>query len=596
MTSERKPKQVAENVKNDYVQKLSNEKALAEAILIGNKPCFAVVDFSDPNSSTAIGIMDSLAYNEDTRVKPELLSNRSYSFKNREEFDSYIQKAENDTLDSLFDKTLNYWSKFIDADDFHLKICAADTIFTYFQDKIGMTHYLFFVADNDAGKSNNLHLFNILGYRNLMSTSMTYANVYNFLGSKEEGVGTICIDEADTIDQYPELMTILKAGYTKGFPVVRMIDNASGRKQLKLNTYCFKALAGERLPDAIEARGFMQRTLVLKCLPGYTGLDISEVINPAGDEDYEELLNELLDLRNTLFCYRLLHFKDKIPNIKLNIRNRENQLFKPVLRVFQGTRTFETLKPVISNYIRERRENKVNSYHAFLYRIVRDLIASQGTLVLESSNIWEFIKLNTQWKEIPYKTRSIETVEFGVLSQKEVTQTLKEIMKAEPPKRTGSARSLVFSQDVLDRMRDIYDIDIEIEVDIESNGTYGTHGTLPENMNDSFDHNYDTGNGYNRENNQENDTEYPDTEASDIPSRSNNVSQVSQVSQNSYKCPYCEIMYHNSNVAYDNEDALDTHVVQKHPKWNAHSQPDIEKFRQEYLRKNSNGNGKEAAN
>jgi hypothetical protein len=54
-----------------------------------------------------------------------------------------------------------------------------------------------------------------------------------------------------------------------GFPVVRMIDTASqGRKQLRLNTFCFKALAGERLPDEIEARGFMQRTIVLKCLPG----------------------------------------------------------------------------------------------------------------------------------------------------------------------------------------------------------------------------------------------------------------------------------------------------------------------------------------
>ncbi|MGC1132846.1 MAG: hypothetical protein WA941_08485, partial [Nitrososphaeraceae archaeon] len=125
--SERKPKQVSENIKSEYVQKLSNEKALAEAILIANKPCFAVVDFSDPDSSTAIGIMDSLAYNEDTRVKPELLSNRSYSFKNREEFDSYIQKAENETLDSLFAKTLAMWRKLIDADDFHLKICAADT-------------------------------------------------------------------------------------------------------------------------------------------------------------------------------------------------------------------------------------------------------------------------------------------------------------------------------------------------------------------------------------------------------------------------------------------------------------------------------------
>jgi len=40
------------------------------------------------------------------------------------------------------------WKKYVDADDFHISICAADTIFTYFQDKIGLTHYLFFVWVN----------------------------------------------------------------------------------------------------------------------------------------------------------------------------------------------------------------------------------------------------------------------------------------------------------------------------------------------------------------------------------------------------------------------------------------------------------------
>jgi hypothetical protein len=129
--------------------------------LIGNKPCFAVVDFGDPNNKT-IGIMESLSYGEDTRLIPELLSNRPYSFKNREEFDSYVQRARSETFDTLFNKTLALWEKYIDADDFHLKICAADTMFTYKQDVMGMTHYLFFIADNDAGKSNNLLMFNIL--------------------------------------------------------------------------------------------------------------------------------------------------------------------------------------------------------------------------------------------------------------------------------------------------------------------------------------------------------------------------------------------------------------------------------------------------
>jgi hypothetical protein len=489
--------------------------------------------------------MESLSYSEDTRLKPELLSNRPYSFRNREEFDSYIQKAENETLDSLFNKTLAIWKKYIDADDFHLKICAADTIFTYFQDRIGMTHYLFFVADNDAGKSNNLSMFNILGYRNLMSTSMTYANVYNFLGSKEEGVGTICIDEADSIDQYPELMSILKAGYTKGFPVVRMIDTANGRKQLKLNTYCFKVLAGERLPDAVEAKGFMQRTIVLRCLPGFPEYDISEVTDPAGDDEYEYLLNELNELRNLLFCYRLLHFKDKIPNINLNIRNREKQLFKPLLRIFQGTKTFEELKPVISKYIRERRENKANSYHAFLYRIVRDLTNTQNTLLLKSSSILDFIKMNVEWKDVPFKPQSIETVEFGVLSLKGVIQTLKDVFSAEPPKHTGSARELVFSQKVLDRMKDIYDMDIEIKVDFKTletldakNETHETLETLSIGIGRYSDHSNDA---ENKENTKEINEKYEETdtesknneyiEEDDNPLHPQNVSQVSQASQ-----------------------------------------------------------------
>ena len=47
------------NIKKEYIQKLSNDKALAEAILIGKKPYLAIVDFSDPDN-VRIGLMESL--------------------------------------------------------------------------------------------------------------------------------------------------------------------------------------------------------------------------------------------------------------------------------------------------------------------------------------------------------------------------------------------------------------------------------------------------------------------------------------------------------------------------------------------------------
>ena len=456
--------------KEEYIQKYSHGNTLIEAIIVGNKPYFAVVDYTasvdNPNFvMPTIKLQESFGLDEKTIFKPESSSNKPYTFKSQKDFEDCIAKARNETLDSLFNNVLAIWKKYIDADDNHLKICTADAMFTYKQDVIGMTHYLFFVADNDAGKSNNLTLFNFLAYRNMMSNNMTYANIYNFLGNRDEGVGTLCEDEADTIDEDHDRMGVYKEGYTKGHPVLRIVETAHGKKQVKFNTFCFKAFAGERLPDEVIGRGFLQRTVVIKCLPGFPAYDISEVADPAGDEEFQVLVDELNELRNILFCYfRLLHYKDNIPNIKLSIRNREKQLFKPVLRLFQGTDTFQELIPVISKYISDRRQGKINSYYAFLFRLIRDLINSQGSLELESSSIWNYLKTNVEYKEIPFKPQSIETVEFGVLSQKGVIQTLKEVFQAAPPKFHSNSRKLIFSQKIIDRMAEVYDIDVEVMV------------------------------------------------------------------------------------------------------------------------------------
>ena len=99
--------------------------------------------------------------------------NKPYTFKSKDEFENFVQKAKTETLDSLYEKVKRMWTKYVDADDFHISMCTADTIYTYFQDKIGLTHYLFFVGNNASGKSNNLTVFHFLAYRNFTSTDMT---------------------------------------------------------------------------------------------------------------------------------------------------------------------------------------------------------------------------------------------------------------------------------------------------------------------------------------------------------------------------------------------------------------------------------------
>jgi hypothetical protein len=164
------------------------------------------------------------------------------------------------------------------------------------------------------------------------------------------------------------------------------------------------------------------------------------------------------------------------------------------------------------------------------------------------------INANVESKPIPLKPQSIETVEFGAKSQKGIIQTLKEVFQAEPPRRNGSSRRLVFKQNVLDRMKDTYEMDIEIEVDFETNetmhdyfsssenGTHGTHGTHYEDIDGEsvLDNSDNIGNSKNatetsdnlehseiKQNN--NNTEK--SEGGLDPSYSQHVSQASQASQ-----------------------------------------------------------------
>ena len=95
----------------------------------------------------------------------------------------------------------------------------------------------------------------------MLSTDITSANIYQFLGSRDEGIGTICEDEADNIDEDKEKMKIYKMGILKASLVFRMLDSNDGKKQTRLNTFCFKAFAAEQITrfyesQRIQGKGF----------------------------------------------------------------------------------------------------------------------------------------------------------------------------------------------------------------------------------------------------------------------------------------------------------------------------------------------------
>jgi hypothetical protein len=85
--------------------------------------------------------------------------------------------------------------------------------------------------------------------------------------------------------------------------------------------------------------------------------------------------------------------------------------------------------------------------------IVTELVKEQNTYKLESTLTWNTIKETLQGKDLPHKPQSYDTVEFGIISQKEIIQTLKEVFGASTPKkRHGNSRTLIFDKSKLERL------------------------------------------------------------------------------------------------------------------------------------------------
>ena len=121
-----------------------------------------------------------------------------------------------------------------------------------------------------------------------------------------------------------------------------LLHGNKGKAQQRYNTFCFKAFSSEQQPN-YKAKGFSERIFTIKCSPGNPQYDISEVINDAGDSEHKKLSREIDDLRKLLLVYRIIHYDDKIPDIQLSIKNRDKQLCKPLIRLFNNTKALEDI-------------------------------------------------------------------------------------------------------------------------------------------------------------------------------------------------------------------------------------------------------------
>lgn len=502
-----------DKTKRLYVQKYHDKSAAAnvlyEAVLIAGKPYFVSQGWDVKSGNPIARLYDEIPIPDARQPTLELLPpekemylSKSFEFESEDELNKYLKLAMNETLDTIYRKQKTLASKYIDANNTHLTMLAADDIFTYFQDKLGQTHYDEFVGDNDTGKTANLIYLQNEGYRAMLDVDITPANIYGFLGSFEEGQGIILEDEADDIDRDPEKMKIYKSGYNAGKKVTRTdLSGFGGRKIQSYNTFCFKAWTAEQAPNTNKAKGLRDRTFDFHCTSGSPEYDIQEVTNPAGDLEFIALLNELNHNRKLLFAFRLLHYQDPLPNIELSVKNREKQLCKPLLRLFQNAKCQGEIGEALADKIAEKRGIKLDTLEAKILSVI-------VTFIIRAENQREQRKLtgedNKQWvltplgpNQIPTselfeevrqhlggeyrrdKDKSFDTEEHGVMSHDKIRRICVDKFGAEPKRSTGGLRYFDFKKVKLEKSKAAYAFPGKVVI-LEKNVSESGSDAVPE--------------------------------------------------------------------------------------------------------------------
>jgi hypothetical protein len=302
------------------------------------------------------------------------------------------------------------------------------------------------------------------------------------LGDLEKGQVTIIIDEANRLEEDPFLQEVLKTGYKGNARVARMLDASSSTnaQQRYYFTYCFKMVAANKLPTEWKAEGLMDRFFKAKTSPGEPTMDISDIVEHADDPENYKVLQQLQYLRKLLFAYRLLHFSEPIPDLKIKgIIGRDAELIKPLIRLFKthgggnnnspkDLKRFGDIKNALHYFIKDRNDDKSDSFDAFVQKETLQLINTRESMLTSEDkaskefvdgfrevtfvDLWDtIVKHKLDGKEVEEERDSLDTALFGRISKKRFAATLRTLGGKKARDNTGDKRTWQFSRKTLER-------------------------------------------------------------------------------------------------------------------------------------------------
>lgn len=327
-----------------------------ESIIVGGRPAFLMMDTDVGKASVEYRILTSEGEIRPLRKEEMGYIPFEFTIDEIKEWNSEMIGRE-----ALLDRILEVVQQYADMSFRDQILLTGDIFLTYCMEWTSTTHFLFFVGDRGSGKTNSGQIVGETGYRCMMAGQMSHANIYNFLGTDEEGVGCICEDEAQDLDNDVEKMRIYKSAYAKGRKIPKIDMTGKPKIQVYYNTYCMVFFSGESLP---EDKGLMERTVAIHMLKG----NPKDNIKRPKDKKWKE--EHIPSLRKKLLFWKLKNIGKEFPRINSGLSGRDQELFEDYLSIFAGTKYEKTSRCVVQYYVMQRQQQISESLEAIIFRIL----------------------------------------------------------------------------------------------------------------------------------------------------------------------------------------------------------------------------------
>jgi hypothetical protein len=351
--------------------------------------------------------------------------------------------------EDLFWKVRDEFNLFLDVDSVWKDFLAACVLLTYQQEKVRTVPYVYFVGDNESGKTVALTLLSRLCYRPLLGVTIPPADLYGYLDDAD-APSTILEDEAQGLWKDTDKAKIYKAGYKQGATAPRTLITNHKRFIKYFRVFCFKACAAEEIP---RVKGLVERFIFIPMVEGFPEKYWADLDR----EDEKRFRN----LRNMLLKWRLGMIEHDLPEVDLPVKGRLKELWKPIIQTVHGLTVEGSLRRHLEQLQQERLSEKTNTLEGRLVKVVAEL--HEENKVLPFTNIWDGLVTELEAVQNEKTPNMVDTSEFGLLTKRQIGYRLREVLngrKRSVRAATGFTKGYEFDPNQLSRITRKYGVNI----------------------------------------------------------------------------------------------------------------------------------------